>query len=258
MYATRNAYQPYVKKSRYAYASRRGARRVTLPFSNATRARYNIRQGGYMGLELKYYDTSLAANSIASSTGSTGGEADPSATILFNTVIQGDGPQNRDGRKITMKSLMIRGLVKTVPQSNQTTTDGASNIMIALVLDKQTNKATIASENVFTNKGASTQSVVLGFNNLENSGRYRVLKRLQLKIPVQQPVYDGTNIEMQGEEIYWEIAHSFGKGLIVNYTANTTEDVANITDNSLHLIAFASSSAAAPTIAYNARLRFMG
>ncbi len=238
-----------------AYARRPGAVARSFP----GRARYNIRSGGLLGVELKYYDTSLSAASLSASSDATGAELDPSATILLNTIIQGDGPQNRDGRKVCMKSVMLRGVVKAGPQTNQTTTDGAASIMVALVLDKQTNGATINSEEVFTNKAAAAATNVHCFNNLENSGRYRVLKRLQMELPVQEPVYDGTNIEMQGVELPFQISHDFGKsGLMVNYTAGTTESVANITDNSLHVIGWTSSSATSPTVSYNARLRFVG
>ena len=47
------------------------------------------------------------------------------------------------------------------------------------------------------------------------------------------------------------------KDLVTTFTG-TTSDIANIADNSLHVIAFTVADSGAPILSYNARLRFMG
>jgi len=48
------------------------------------------------------------------------------------------------------------------------------------------------------------------------------------------------------------------KGLKVKFNAGTTASIANVIDNSLHIIAFASTTDPQAKISYNARLRFVG
>ncbi len=216
----------------------------------------NARIGGYLGIETKFYDQKLIASTLTGATDATGGEHDPSATVLMNTVVQGDGESNRDGRKITMKNIYIQGHIDVPLKANQTATNQAFICMIALVLDTQTNGATIASENVFTNPGASIKTAAQPFRNLQFTKRFRVLKRLEIQGHQQEPVWDGTNLEFMGYQLPFKIYVDL-KNIRVLYSA-TTETVANITDNSLHLIAYVSNTGQAPTINYHSRLRFVG
>ncbi len=219
-------------------------------------SRANNRTGGFMGIELKFYDTSLSASALTAPGDATGGEHDPSATVLLNTVVQGTGEEQRDGKQIVMKSVGIRGHINVPVQANQTATDVAPVVLVALVLDTQTNGATIASENVFKNKSASGSQATNVFRNLQFSKRFRVLKRVLLTLEQPTIVWDGTNLEQGGYNTPFEIFANL-KDQLVNYSS-TTETVANITDNSLHVIAYCNSNSSAPTISYNARLRFVG
>lgn len=216
----------------------------------------NPRIGGFMGIELKFYDQSLSNSAITAPADATGGEHDPSATVLLNTVTQGDGESQRDGRQIKMMKISLQGLVTYAGQINQTATDNACVVMIALVLDRQTNGATISSENVFINPSASATQAPVAFNNLQFIKRFKVLKRISFALPDPNITYDGTNIEQNGAHVEWAM-HVDLKGLTVNYSG-TTETVANITDNSLHVIAYCSSTTLVPQIQYNSRLRFVG
>jgi len=48
-------------------------------------------------------------------------------------------------------------------------------------------------------------------------------------------------------------------GMKVKFNAGTTASVANVIDNSIHVIAYASNiTGVAPTISYQSRLRFVG
>jgi len=48
-------------------------------------------------------------------------------------------------------------------------------------------------------------------------------------------------------------------GMKVKFNGGTTESVANVIDNSIHVIAYASNiTGVAPTISYASRLRFVG
>ncbi len=225
-------------------------------YISAHRSKLNFRSGGYLGIENKFYDSSLAASALTAPANASGGEHDPSATILLNTVVQGDGQSNRDGRKIVMKQIMIRGVVQCAPIINQTIVPQAATCFIALVLDTQTNGATITSEQVFTNKGATALLATSLFNAMERTGRFKVLKRLVFPLVQQTVAWDGTNLEVGGYSRPFQMMVPL-KNIPVLYSS-TTETVANIVDNSLHIIAYVSNTDSVPKLSYNARLRFVG
>ncbi len=216
----------------------------------------NRRTGGFLGQELKFYDKFLAAKALVTNTDSSGGEADPSATVLLNTVVQGDGESNRDGRQMVMKSIFVSGVITCVAQINQTAIDEGTDIAIWLVLDKQTNGATINSEDVFTNPVATSLGGTSLFRNLENTKRFQILDKWRMTLTNPPLAYDGTNIE-QGGLIQPFVLSANLKNMVVNFSG-TTETVANIRDNSLHVIAFCTNAGLVPLISYNSRLRFVG
>ncbi len=206
--------------------------------------------------ELKFYDQSLVNSSLSAPSDSSGGERDPSATILLNTVVQGDGEEQRDGRQIVMKKISIKGVVTVPVQTAQIAADEASTVFIAIVLDTQTNGATINSEDVFKNKGANPALAASPFRNLRNVQRFQVLKTVTLAlIQPQMAAKDSTNIETGGYKMPFEMHKRLN--IQVNYSG-TAETVVSINDNSLHVIAFTSSTGVNPSISYNSRLRFVG
>ncbi len=231
-------------RARTSFRVRRRARRL------------NPRQGGFMGQELKFYDTSLVADDLVAPTDSAGAEIDPSATIVLNSVVQGDGESNRDGRQISMVSIKVKGIVKIPKQSNQTSTDSQPVVKLYLVLDTQTNGATINSEDVFTNPGANAATASSAFRNMQNIMRFKILASATVNLNIGPLSWDGTNMEQTGAEVPWEMFANL-RGMRTNYKG-TTESVANITDNSLHMIGFTSDVTTAPNVSYNARLRFRG
>ncbi len=251
-----------MKRRRTRPAFRRQRRFVNAPFvaprrrKRTTGVYANPRIGGFLGIELKFYDSKLTAGTLNATSDGSGGEQDPSATVLFNTVVQGDGESNRDGRQIVMKSLSIRGTISVAAQTNQTVPEQSPVIFMALILDTQTNGATVASEDVYVNKAGNSTQAASPFRNLQNIKRFRVLKSKRFGMQMPRITWDGTNIEQAGYikpfEMYVDL-----KNMGVNYSG-TTETVANITDNSLHLVAWTSHTDNVPTMNYNARLRFVG
>ena len=53
----------------------------------------NYRTAGFLGIEKKFYDTSVSAVALGAPTDATGGEFDPSTTSMITTPAQGDGEQ---------------------------------------------------------------------------------------------------------------------------------------------------------------------
>ncbi len=214
--------------------------------------------GQALGVELKFYDQLLIGSALTAPSDATGGEHDPSATILLNTVTQGDGESQRDGRKLTMRSIYIDGQVNVGSQSSKNTADEGTQVFIALVLDTQTNGATIVSENVFKNVGANTITAAMPMRNLKFTKRFKVLAVRHFKM---QNTAIANDTGSTGGVIIAGLTQRFKiykrLNVEVNYSG-TSETVANIVDNSLHLIAWCSSVTLVPKISYGSRLRFQG
>jgi len=215
----------------------------------------NVRIGGFLGIEHKFYDTTYTA-AITNSTGMTGLEADPNTVNCISAPAQGDGESDRDGKKINIESVHVHGVVSIASQADQTGADVVPTIMIALVLDTQSNGAQLNSEDVYKNLTSSALSSPTPLRNLQYSRRFKVLKTKILNFPAPALSYDGTNMEQSGKTM------SFGmdiKRLNIPVTfTSTTAGIANVVDNSLHIIATTSSTTMAPTLYYNARIRFVG
>lgn len=221
------------------------------------RRRYaNRRTGGFLGLEKKFYDTSIAATAMSANTDATGGEYDPTPTILALTVPPvGDTEASRDGKQIIGKYIQIKGRLNLPAAANQTSMPEASTCMLAIVLDTQSNAAQCQSEQVFKNTSGQANTAPTCLRNLENGKRFKILKQQMFTFPAPNVSYDGTNIEVGGQCILfdWYIPLN---NLQINFNSGTTAAIANAVDNSVHVMGFTSN--AAVTVQYNARFRFVG
>lgn len=218
----------------------------------------NLRSGGFVGIEKKFYDTFLAATAIASSTDCSGGEYDPATVQCLNGPQQGSGESQRDGKQIHVSNVSVKGIVTVAVQANVTSTDVAPTIMIALVQDMQTNSAQLRSEDVFENPSGQAYLTPMSFRNLEFVTRFKVLKTVTIDMEQMEPVYDGTNIEVSGRTTKFEIHHYFGRDGMDTQFKDGNEGCTSIVNNSLHIIAFTSSTTLAPQISYNSRIRYRG
>lgn len=222
----------------------------------ARRADYLYKSGGLTGTELKYLDSAKVASAIVSPADGSGAEQDPATVNCLNAIAQGDGESNRDGRRCVMKSVYVTGLVEYPAQADQTAMDPGTKTYIALVLDKQTNGAQLNSEDVFLNPSGNGLVAADPLRNLSYSNRFTVLDNVTVEQDSPNGVYDGTNIELGGAVRSFKLSKKFT--IPVNFTG-TAAGVSTIQDNSLHVIAYTSrASTAAPTLSYNARVRFVG
>jgi len=216
----------------------------------------NIRTGGFLGLEKKFFDTFLATTVIHNPTDATGGELDPATANCLNGISQGDGESNRDGKNYVIKSLHFLGRVVTNSQPNKTLGWIPPSCFIAIVLDTQTNGAQLNSEDVYLNPAASSANNSCLQRNLQYSSRFRVLKTFKIDFNNPSVSYDGTNIEGLGQSQSIE-AHLDNLNIKVGCSA-TTGTVAAITDNSLHVVGFSTNGTETVNLTYTSRIRFMG
>jgi hypothetical protein len=220
------------------------------------RQRLNLRTGGFLGIEKKFYDTTGSATAIASPTDASGGLLDPVSGAL-NTMVQGDGQSQRDGRQVRMVSIQVKGVVQIPTQAAENVTDIMPCVSIYIVLDTQTNGAQLNTSNVFTNPSGSAVTAATIYRNLQFSKRFRILKHKIIRLPMATMASDAVGtFGISGSNVPFECYKKLGY-MQVNYTG-TTENISNITDNSLHIVAFSSNNSMNPALIYNSRLRYVG
>jgi len=217
----------------------------------------NIRNAGFLGLELKFLDQFLLNQALVAPTDAAGAELDPTigSVLCIGHPAQGDGPSDRDGRTYVVKSITLEGSLYVAAQTNQTAADIAGQCRFYLVQDTQTNAAQLNSEDVFTNPNGSALTACSALRNLLHIKRFRILD--EVKIDIEQPTmtYDGTNVEQGGFQRSFQLRW-FGNVKVV--ATNTTGVVATVDDNSFHVVGYCTNTSTAPVVSYNCRTRFMG
>jgi hypothetical protein len=219
-----------------------------------------MRTGGYLGLELKFLDTAWNNVALASTADASGGELQPSSgcTNAISVPAQGDGESNRDGRKYVLKSAFVSGVVDTAVLQTEGSAVDSLGYYFALVLDTQANGATVVSEEVYVNPGTSGASLVpQPLRNLQNSKRFRVLDSVYVPTGGVYAFNDGVGTGTIAQQNAPTFKLSW-KGTISCDSTGTTADVASASDNAMHLVGFAASTAFAPRIFAKGRVRFMG
>lgn len=238
-----------------ARRSYRGGRNVALT---------NARTGGLLGIETKFLDVAFSNVAITgTSTDGSGGEIQPTSgcTGCFSAPAQGDTSSSREGKKIVIKSALVQGSIFIEKQAAQSTADNIPDLFICIVQDTQTNGVTVNSEDVFKNIVGASIGSTQPFRNMSNTSRFKVLKQWKWNRQVSLPITNDTGatggVIQEGISIPFDISW---KGVMpVNFTVgSTTADVANVVDNSLHLIAFASDASFVPLIYAGSRIRFVG
>lgn len=243
-----------------------GGRRLVSVRPGRSVALRNIRTGGLLSIEKKFLDCGLTPTTLGAPTDATGGEVQPDSgcTGCLTAPAQGDGPTNRDGKQIALMSIEVKGVLGLISAGtlSEVQTMTVPDVYLALVLDTQTNGVTINSEDVFQNISAEAAAAASPFHNMSNTSRFRVLKTqvvpsAKFAALVAANNAAATTISHNSSQVPFALRASL-KGIKVNFTtASTTADVANVVDNSVHLIAFA-SVAASVSLAGASRLRFVG
>jgi len=238
----------------------------TVSKTSAARAIANAVTMGFMGIEKKFLDCARTDIAVAGVAALTGGEYDPTATSgsgggsggcigCLSCPAQGDTEQSRDGKRIVIDSLVIKGHVHLNENAGAAVIDSAK-VFVAVILDTQTNGAQLDSESVFKNTTGQLSSAVEPLKNLLFGSRFRILKSQLFDLTPSGAAAAG-NIAWAGVQRQFDWYIPFKGGLPVNLNAGTTADVANVIDNSLHVVAFSTLNGTCE-IAYNSRIRFQG
>ncbi len=211
----------------------------------------NVRTGGFVGRELKFFDVEATDDAFATSWATM----EPATTNL-SAVAQGDGESQRDGRKYEIRGIYIKGYVQIDDQESNVAPPGDGLVRICLVLDKQTNGAQLSASDVMLTAPAND---INSFRNLQHTERFSILFDKTIRLPMNSMVNEGAiNLFANGNiRVPFKINKTFKTPIMVN-TDGTTADIANITTNSLHMIGVERDSIFAKSLSYVSRLRFTG
>lgn len=205
----------YPKKSKNKYvlaakAMKRQSQRVKLPPG-----------------ELNFIDINFASAAMTTT----------NALQVLNTCTQGDDATNRTGRKISVKSIFLRGYV-TCPSTS--TTGGI--VRIKIVWDSQANGSAPSATDIFVTDNA------IAANNLNNRERFKTLMEETLPVSVATGgpavAYFERYIDVNMETIF---------------NSGNAGTVADIQTGSIYLLhAYDGVATTAPNMRYYVRTRFSG
>ncbi len=237
------------KKARRAFIGPRGP---PPGFSQRMLSRQSInrRTGGFLGMESKFFDTESTSDAFATTWAPM-----ENATTGLSAMSQGDGESQRDGRKLHITSIHIKGMVTAPATESQTAPLNDRICRFCLVLDTQTNGAQLTATNVMD--GGQTLDV-FSFRNLQFTHRFKVLFDKTINVPISKACVNEGAANLFANavvQIPFTINKKF-KTPIPVLMGGTTADIVNVTDNSLHMIGV--SNTAVLDLSYQSRIRFKG
>jgi len=154
--------------------------------------------------------------------------------------------------------IKIRGHITCAAQADAVAGDDPSIIRLVLYIDQQTNGAQAQGEDLMaTPSQAAATNAVAVFQNAGNFGRFRVLKDKTIVMANPNMTWDGTNIEQHGVARPFKFSANFKNGLPIRFNATNGGTVADIVDNSFHMIGLTNSIALVPRITYECRVVYL-
>lgn len=189
--------------------------------------------------EWKFHDISMV-DSVVSAT----------ASIVEDSccaIAQGITESQRIGRKCTLKSINFRYQVNLPEKNDVASANAGDNVRVILYQDRQCNGAAIATTDLLES-GTNYQS----FNNLANSGRFRVLMDRTHTINYQTMTADALN---NFEHARVVSSHSWYKSCSIPIEfSSTTGAISEITCNNIGVLVVSSDGVA--EFIGNMRVRF--
>ena len=167
----------------------------------------------------------------------------------------GSALNQRIGREITIRKVKVHGRLHVAAQIAQGTGDSSCVVRVALVLDTQTNAAQMTGAQLF-NDALGPLSTLQSFQNPNNFGRFRVLKDKQFSFTNMNIAGSPTTADLvqSGMNKPFKMSYVFPQGLKVRFNNTNGGNVADIIDNSLHMVAATDNGALAPAIMYYSRV----
>jgi len=220
----------------------------------------NSRTAGLLGIDHKYFDTSFERTQFPIFNGyPTNGNL-----ACVTTIGQGPASYQRRGRTCTLTSLSLKGMLDAPGNTSYTAPPANSLVYIAVVWDSQTNGAQALSQDVFTNinfnewgpaaDGPRLMPVGLQRNMLSEP-RFHILAERVLDLGVPPTTYGPSGFAYS--PIFKPFHIDVPLDIPISFTEGVDPDIANVIDNSLHIMAFALQGEGT-YITWACRIRFYG
>ncbi len=225
-------------KRKRPYTRRRGALTKRQRGYVRTTGFYGRFNGATKSNELKFHDIAVADTTIAQ-----GGVIQNSGSI--NLIAQGTGESERIGRKCNIRSINWRYLLQIPESTAQAST--SDTVRVIMYLDMQANGATTEATGLDILETSTFQS----FNNLANSGRFRILVDRTHDLNAEAAGGNGTAIETCRKAVSGTF---FKKCNIPLEFSSTTGAITEIRSNNLGVLLVSRSGLA--LFSSQIRLRF--
>lgn len=210
------------------------------------------RTGGYEGFgskELKFLD--LEGGGVVNDTLANAAR-DPATVLCLNAMATGDGPSSRIGRKIMNKSLTL--LIEALnPVFFGAAPPDRNGLRLIVYVDTQTNKVQAQGTDVLVNAPSGGEPY-LALKNLENDLRFTILCDKSFDLGFGAAVNVSDSIRWAGRQKSMQVT------IPLNFPTTfigSQGTIANIADNSLHVLLIASNNTTAH-LHYTSRLRYTG
>lgn len=240
---------PGVRKA-YGGTARRGA-------SPKRRKQFTTRTVGPLAVDVKFFDTQIEDQVINRSQADWSATTlDPSPALCLFTPENGNGFNERIGRKAWLKKLFLRCELHI--QDGGTAIPVGRSVRILLVQDMQTNGTQMTGNLALETPAASTAGLVhCAPQNLANLGRFRILKD---KTFVLQNMNGSSAGAKAGLKKSFKFSYKPLSPIEVNFNQGSGGTIADIVDNSFHILAHDSAESAFFPIhlTYYSRATFTG
>lgn len=221
-------FNPIAKRQKFSFIRRR--RR------NARAVTRRLRRLGYLREELKLYQGTQASTEVA---------YDNTHQLVIPTGIsQGDDVTNRDGRKIYLKYVYIKGQVNWKDTS---ATLGAQAMRVRIIWVRDTDAATFAISDVYEDAGDSTDIFSLKKAKSTQPKNFKVMYDKVWRCPGDQSETE--------KNVYFKKLIRVNKFSLFSGTGATEADISN-GKLVVHMTSNIGVANTGPTVAYDYRVRF--
>lgn len=217
--------------------------------------------------EMKYMDSDAAITLAAVTTTWVAGTiVDPLTTINLGSAAVanplclcaptvGAALNQRVGRKIVIHKVKVHGTISVAQQAGQAASDASTKIRIVLVQDCQTNAAQMTGAQLF-NDATAAATTINTFQNPNNFGRFRVWKDKMITLSNLNMTGNPSTPDVIQASIRrdFKLTVNFKTPIEVHFNATNGGTVADIVDNSFHIVCGAETIAYAPVINYYSRV----